>query len=245
MLREGPHQFVITVYHGDSLTTFPGGSPGAPTDWNYSSKAVWQFDVVSPTTPLRVFDPATDAARLAFTRIGDAGRRGLFRVVPSTATGQPALHFELPVDSASGWTAPDYTASLVIKSRVVARRESMTAARDVRIRVRALGPHEVLHVTLMEDDGTSWTAPVTVDSAWADQVIRLDQFTIGHGVLLPEGFPGEWNYWVGPAAGRGGSGDHLRPEHLERLQLSLRREDGVAAKPGNYGVEVEWIALGF
>jgi len=245
MLREGPHQFVITVYHRDSLTTFPGGSPGAPTDWNYSSKAVWQFDVVSPTTPLRLFDPATDAARLAFTRIGDAGRRGLFRVVPSTATGQPALHFELPVDSASGWTAPDYTASLVVKSRVVARRESMTAARDVRIRVRALGPHEVLHVTLMEDDGTSWTAPVTVDSAWADQVIRLDQFTIGRGVLLPEGFPGEWHYWVGPAAGRGGSGDHLRPEHLERLQLSLRREDGVAAKPGSYGVEVEWIALGF
>ena len=165
--------------------------------------------------------------------------------MPSTATGQPALHFELPVDSASGWTAPDYTASLVIKSRVGARRESMTAARDVRIRVRAIGPHEVLHVTLMEDDGTSWTAPVTVDSAWADQVIRLDQFTIGRGVLLPEGFPGEWNYWVGPAAGRGGSGDHLRPEHLERLQLSLRREDGVAAKPGHYGVEVEWIALGF
>src|SRR5258705_6659390 len=44
---------------------------------------------------------------LAFTRIGDAGRRGLFRVVPSTATGQPALHVELPVDSASGWTPPE------------------------------------------------------------------------------------------------------------------------------------------
>jgi hypothetical protein len=63
--------------------------------------------------------------------------------------------------------------------------------------------------------------------------------------LLPEGFPGEWNYWVGPAAGRGGATDRPRLEHVERLQLSLRREDGVAAKPGSYGVEVEWIALGF
>jgi len=97
----------------------------------------------------------------------------------------------------------------------------------------------------MEDDGTSWTAPVTVDSVWADQVIRLDQFTIGRGVLLPEGFPGEWNYWVGPAAGRGDAADRPRLEHVERLQLSLRREDARTVKPGGYGVEVESVTLGF
>jgi hypothetical protein len=67
----------------------------------------------------------------------------------------------------------------------------------------------------------------------------------GRGVLLPQGFPGEWNYWVGPAAGRGGPGDRLRLEHLERLQFSLRREEGVASRPGEYGVEVEWAALHF
>jgi hypothetical protein len=97
----------------------------------------------------------------------------------------------------------------------------------------------------MEDDGTSWTAALPVDSTWSERVIPLAQFTAGRGVLLPEGFPGEWNYWVGPAAGRGGATDRPRLEHVERLQLSLRREDGVAAKPGSYGVEVEWIALGF
>ena len=36
-----------------------------------------------------------------------------------------------------------------------------------------------------------------------------------------------------------------RLEHLERLQLSLRRETGLAVKGGSYGVEVEWIVLGF
>lgn len=50
---------------------------------------------------------------------------------------------------------------------------------------------------------------------------------------------------MGPAAGRGGSGDRPRLERLERLQLSLRREDGVTALPGGYGVEVESITLGF
>ncbi len=97
----------------------------------------------------------------------------------------------------------------------------------------------------MEDDGTSWSARATVDSSWRELSLPLGDFTIGRGVLLPQGFPGEWNYWVGPAEGRGGPGDRLRLEHLERLQLSLRREDGVVVVPGGYGVEVEWVTLEF
>jgi hypothetical protein len=63
--------------------------------------------------------------------------------------------------------------------------------------------------------------------------------------LLPEGFPGEWNYWVGPAAGRGGAGDRPRVDQVERLQLSLRPEEAVAVTAGGYGVEVESIILRF
>jgi hypothetical protein len=64
-------------------------------------------------------------------------------------------------------------------------------------------------------------------------------------VLLPQGFPGEWSYWVTPAEGRGGAGDSPRLARIERIQLSLRREEGVTVTPGSYGVEVEWITLGF
>ena len=243
-LHNGPYQYVITTFRSGSAVTFPAGTPGKPTDWNYNAQAAWRFDVVDARTPLRLFDPGTDAARLTFTRIGDAGRRGLFRVALSPATGQAIFHLELPVDT-SGWSPADYTASLVIKSRILARQETITGAKDLRLRLHGLGARQTLHITLMEDDGTSWTAAVAVDSAWSEQVIPLAQLRAGRGVLLPEGFPGEWNYWVGPADGRGGAADRPRLEHVERLQLSLRREDGVAAKPGSYGVEVEWIALGF
>ena len=243
-LPVGPYEFVITWFRGDSSITFPSGLRGKPTDWDYSGGASWRLSVVGPGTPLRLFDPGTDAGRLAFTRIGDAGRRGLFRLTWSGVTGQPAFHLELPAD-ASGAGPADYTASLVVKDRIAARQETIGGAAAVRVRLRGLGSGQILHITLMEDDGTSWSAALRVDTAWSELVVPLAAFTAARGVLLPEGFPGEWNYWVGPAAGRGGGPDRPRLDHLERLQLSLRREEGRAVTPGGYGVEVEWIVLGF
>ncbi|HVH66907.1 MAG TPA: hypothetical protein VM716_03490 [Gemmatimonadales bacterium] len=245
-LEEGPHEFVITLFRGDSGVTFPAGLHSKATDWDYYGQASWSFDVVGRETPLRLFTPRVDAGRLAFTRIGDAGRRGLFRLGVSSVTGEPVFHFELPVNS-SGWSPPDYTASLVIKDRIKARRETIAGAVDLHLRLRGLGggPRQLLHVTLMEDDGTSWSAAVPVDSVWREQSVPLSAFTVGRGVLLPAGFPGEWNYWVGPAAGRGSATDRPRLDRIERLQLSLRREDAATVTPGRYGVEVESIDLRF
>ncbi len=243
-LREGPHEFVITVFRGGSATTFPEATAQQPWDWNYHGVESWKLDVVNPGIPLLLFSPRSDAARLTFTRIGDAGRRGLFRMGMSPVTGQPVFHLELPVDR-SGWSPADYTASLVIKERIDARRETIGSANAVQLRLRGLGQRQVLHLTLMEDDGTSWSAAAPVDSAWSEPSLPLSVFTAANGVLLPQGFPGEWSYWVPPAAGRGGSGDRPRLDRVERLQLSLRREEGIKASAGSYGVEVEWIALGF
>jgi hypothetical protein len=243
-LQVAPHEFVITLFRGDSAITFPGGLHRKPTDWDYYGKASWTLDVVTPGTPLRLFDPGRDAGRLAFSRIGDAGRRGLFRMLFSEVTDKPVFHFELPVDAREEGPA-DYTASLVIKDRIQARHEAIDDGDEVRVRLRGLGARQVLHLTLMEEDGTSWTVAVPVDSTWSEQALPLAAFRVGRGVLLPEGFPGEWNYWVGPAAGRGGPADRPRLGRLERLQLSLRREDGVTHTPGAYGVEVESIVLRF
>jgi hypothetical protein len=243
-LREGPHDLVMTVFRGETGVTFPDGLRQKPTAWDYYGRASWTLDIVGPRTPLRLFDPASDAELLSFSRIGDAGRLGLFHVGLSGVTGRPVFEVALPVDS-SGWSPPDYTASLAIAGRIRARQEAIAGADAVRLRLRGLGPRQILHITLMEDDGTSWSAAVPVDSTWSEPSLPLAAFAAGGGVLLPQGFPGEWNYWVGPAEGRGDQADRPRLEHLERLQLSLRREDGGVIPPGGYGVEVEWVTLEF
>jgi hypothetical protein len=243
-LREGPHAFVITLFHGDSATTFPSRGHLDPRDWDYMDGDVWTFDAVGEKTALRLFDPASDASLMAFTRIGDAGRRGLFQLTLSPLTGAPVFHFALPVDS-GGWSPDDYTASLVVRDRVRARGPSIAGATVLTVRLRGLGARQLLHVTLVESDGTSWGAAIEADSGWSVGRIPIDSFSVVKSVKLPEGFPGEWNYWVGPAKGRGGKADRPRLERVERLQLSLRRADAGAPAAAGYGVEVESITLGF
>ena len=244
LMVEGPHQFEITALRGNSVTTFPGGLHRKPTDWDYTPGAAWPLDVVALRTPLLLFNPGADIARMAFSRIGDGGRTGLFREPFSGVTGQPVFHLERPVD-ARGWSPDDYTASLVIKDRIAARRESLPQADAVQVRMRGVGAHQIVHVTLVEADGTSWSTAVASDSSWSEHMLPIDSFTQDRSVLLPEGFPGEWNYWVGPAVDRLGKADRLQLDRVERLQLSLRREDSTVVRSGSYGVEVEWVRLAF
>jgi hypothetical protein len=105
----------------------------------------------------------------------------------------------------------------------------------------------MLHLTLVESDGTSWSAAVAADSAWSERTIPLADFKPARSVMLPEGYPGEWNYWLAPPAGRGGPADAIRLPDVERVQLSLRRADAAPAQlaPDAYGVEVESITLVF
>jgi len=243
-LREGPHEYVVSVRQEDSTVTFPEGLHRAPSSWDFQAGEVWRTTIVRPETPLRLFRPAEDAPFLAFSRIGDGWRQGIFRIVTSAATGEPAFHLELPV-GVDGINVEDYTASLVVMDRIAGRAGTVARATGVRVRLRGVGPWQHLWLTLMEKDGTSWSASIKPDTAWTERTIPIADFHVARGVKLPQGFPGTWNYWVDPAEGRGGAGDAIRLSEVERLQLSLRPEEGMRMAGVTYGVEVESVALVF
>jgi hypothetical protein len=241
-LTEGPHEYVVSVRFGDSTTTFPDRIARNPWDWDFHVESFWRTTVVRPEMPLRLLAPAEDASRLAVTRIGYALRQEIFSVVASAVSGEPALRLTLPV-KVRGFSPEDYTTSLVINDLIASRGPEISRLTGLRLKLRGLGARQLLHVTLMERDGTSWSTTFAPDSSWSERTVPLSDFRIARGVKLPLGFPGTWNYWVGPAAGRGGSGDAIRIADVERLQLSLRREEGLSVEPGAYGVEVESVTL--
>jgi hypothetical protein len=234
----GPVDYVITVISRGVATTFPDDRHARPSDWNFDARELWHASVVAPATPVTLFRAGDDAQRLAFSRIGDGWREGIYRVLTSTADGAPIFHFELPRINGRG--PSDYTASLVVRDRIVARGPNVRQASGVRVRLRAARAGDIVHLTLVEPDGAAFSAAVRADTAWSQRTIPLAAFRPSRSVKLPEGFPGEWNYWLDAPSGRGGNGDRIRPEKMERLQLSLRPGSDVPPK-----VEIDWVTLVF
>jgi hypothetical protein len=106
--------------------------------------------------------------------------------------------------------------------------------------LRGAAAGDVVYLTLVERDGSSWSTPVRADTAWTERTIPLSAFRPAKSAMLPEGFPGEWNYWTGAPPSRQGRGDSIRPAEIERVQLSLRPAGTKVPK-----VDVERVSLHF
>jgi hypothetical protein len=58
-------------------------------------------------------------------------------------------------------------------------------------------------------------------------------------------YPGLWDYWRADPTGRGGPGDHVRPQDIERLQLTVTPDSDHSATENARGVAIESIRLAF
>jgi hypothetical protein len=223
-LGEGWFEYAITVKTNDSLITFPSEIKGRPDQWGFTGNKFWEAKIVRPQTPLLLFNPEQDLNKMAFTRIGDAIRFGIFEMKPSDVNGRAVFRLYFPISF--NRTLDDYTMSLTVKERIDSRKEEIKAAKSLRINARGSTGQLAAFITLVESDGTSWSKKIILSKDWKDIIIPVNELSISKGVKLPQGFPQRWNYWIEPATGRGGPGDHVHMDKVERLQISLRPSGG-------------------
>lgn len=163
--------------------------------------------------PFHLFDPESDFDRLSYTRLLGEGRRiKLNNGDYSVQLGSRRLNER----------QRDFTASFEIVSKVEEIGRSIRNASYLQLKARSLEGSGSFIVTLMEADGSSWVHELALTHEWQSFDIPLSDFKAGKGVLLPQAYPGSWSYWVEPAKGRGGEGDSLNLEKLERIQFSIR-----------------------
>jgi hypothetical protein len=220
---EGWIEYNIVVRDGNTVINYPSGINKTPMDWDYNDAGAWKSAVVKEKTPLRLIDPAEDASKLGFTRIGDGIRFGIYKLIPSTQTGEAAFHLELPLSYDKNLS--DYTLSIPLKEKIISRKKDIAVAKTLMLNARGLNQQQQAYITLVENDGTAWTKKIELKPEWSDIKIPLDQLVLSKGVLLPMGYPGEWKYWIDPATGRGSNGDKVKMENVEWIQLSVRQSD--------------------
>lgn len=222
-VTEGWIEYCIVVNDGNTVINYPSGINKTPFDWDYNDAGTWKSAVVREKTPLRLINPAEDAGKLGFTRIGDGIRFGIYKLIPSTQTGEPSFHLELPLSYDKNLS--DYTLSIPLKEKIISRKDDIASAKTLVLNARGVNQQQQAYITLVENDGTAWSRKIELEPEWREIKIPLDQLVLAKGVLLPMGYPGEWKYWIDPATGRGSNGDKVKIENVEWIQLSVRQSD--------------------
>ncbi len=237
-MREGYYDYCITVYQGTGKTTFPSEIKKSPFEWDFYSMEFWSLEILPADNTFPLFIPKHDFHLLSFTRIGDNIRHGIFSIEPAQNSENGAIRLRLPREMDNA--LDDYTASLYIGDRLANIKDPENITSLV-ISVRGLNSGDEAFITLVESDGTSWTSKLKFENEWTDVEISLDNLAPGKGVMLPQGFPGNWNYWLLPPKGRGGDGDKINMTNVEHLQLSIRPASN--QKNIDSGIEISSIGV--
>ncbi len=213
---EGSLEFYVEVTTKGKVQRFENEGLVMPEEKGYYTTRLVKSDA-----PLVLFNPEADYRQLSFTRIGDNIRHGLFKLVDESDK-QKAFSLSLPMTIDS--TLKDYTASLIISERILSRSANHSARGIIGFKAKGSYPGTA-YLSLVEADGTTWMKKLELTDEWKEYRISPDEFTAGPGVKLPQAFPEQWDYWMAPASGRGGIGDKINLDKVERLLLSLRPEN--------------------
>jgi hypothetical protein len=217
-LPPGQYEYAVSAMTGEHTTTFPGSESQQPGEWPFHASHLWSFKLTPSGTALRLLDPKRDYPRLSFVRVGEQYRTPFFHIAPGRSDDESALELGLPE---LGKDTPErYATSLYIGDTIAARKADLPKAKSLAITLRAVaGRRKTVQVTLVEADGAAWSTSVVAEGNWSTQTIPLANLVSTRSIHIPSPYPGLWNYWRDVPAHRGGAGDHIRPDDIERLQL--------------------------
>lgn len=214
-LAPGFYDFVVTT----GGRTYPDNVAGQPGTWPFEARRSWRFSVTPASTPLNIFDPASDLARMAFPRLREDLRSPVFKLLPGETSADGALRLGVPqVDGGPS----SYGTGLYIGDRVRTRGASAAKANRVAVRAKAETGRKALEIVLIEKDGSSWAGKVVTSDRWQTYEVPLDTLTFSRSMLLPTPFPGLWNYWRTGPADR--SSTRIRPDQIERIELRIGKD---------------------
>jgi hypothetical protein len=244
VLAPGLYEYAVSTMTGARATTFPGSLPRQPVDWPFRTDALWSFRVTPPGTPMRLLNPKEDYLRLSFVRPGEQYRMPFFKIAPGESADESALSLALP--DLGKDTPQQYAAALFIGDIVAARKSDAPRANSVEIKLHAVGgARKTILVTLIEQDGSAWSASAVAGSSWSTVRVPLEKFRLSRSIHIPSPYPGLWNYWRESPPRRGLADDRIRVQDVERLQLTVTPNSGDSQGDDARGAAVESIRVTF
>lgn len=247
------HQFVLQREHRYGYTTLLPPGALSPGTWSFGFSITTSSGIVSlapndEVAPRLLVVPDDESVVLFDGTQGDLDRmvytRGeweMQREVFSHLEDSEADGFHISAPSRSADFTSDLTAQLEVKPRIVERRVGVKRADRLRLRIETTGEPMPTLIALVESDGTTWSVRLEVPAGENEIEVPLTALHLDRGVLLPQGYPGDWSYWIEPAQGRGGVKDRVQIDEVEHLQISVRPILGELSEAG--GIVIKRVEL--
>lgn len=229
------------VYHHGKSWDFPSGDTLNPSDWDYAPLPSWEISWHPPGSRVSLLQVRKQAPYLAFSRIGDGIRYPLYKLVADSIQGKPALKLEFPSQLDTHLT--DYTVRVPIGNLCAPRADLDSNEVEVAIRARGRSGAQEGWLTFIDSYGRCWAHLIPLTNQWHWYTFLLSSMKPSRGVNLPEGFPGNWDYWIPMQASLGGAPAKLVVSALQSMELSLRSEAGNEARPEPSMIEISDIDL--
>ncbi len=231
LLNPGLLSYKIVVQSGtNNFVAFPGGHPGNPADWDNYNNEEWETYVVANDNPTELFNAnngrneadgtpfgttyiATSTPNQLALSITSGGRRG-------QSQGAIGFHVYL-TDKLKGRRS-----NLVVFSRLVVKARTQNTA-PVKMKV-----------ALIDDEGSAWSAYVTVPNSFSAIEIPLSSLKKDSYMLWPKSYPGFL-----PVSFKNQNSTSFDISRINMLEV-LTGQDAAADKSINaYNLDIESVML--
>jgi len=233
LLRPGLLEYAISVEIDNSTRTFPADINGLPADWDFPPVKLWELTVVSPDTPIVLFDAKRDRKQIL---LPDRWHHVRYKkdFVPGMTPQSLALRIEVP----SLETPPqDISCRYAFAERIDTRRQDLKNFDTLSVRIRADHPETKCQIALIEYGRYAWGTTLSLTKDFKQIDIPIKNLELLETAVMPRDFPRIFPYWEKH------SDDKLNIEEIEALQISLSARLFPDRSNQPHAIEIETIVL--
>lgn len=215
---------------GAQTITFPGNFVGDPFAWDNFHHETWSVFVASPQTAVELFNAKDDVSKLMFY-LPDYHQQKT-ELIAAEKTGKLAVKLSSAINQTFGW-------QLFVGDRLKNLKSQTTSFTKLMIRAKTDHQPAKIKVALIDADGVSYAAYISVNEQFSDIEIPLNSLRPDSALLLPRPYPSFQPLWF-----KSDSSGALQLNQLDKLEITLGKNASPVKsdQPESFVVESVWLA---
>jgi hypothetical protein len=184
--HSGRLEYCVAVESGDTTLTFPGGIPGNPGRWDFSSSALWILKIVEADEPVVLLDVSRDRNDLVFPHYSKT-----MKYTIEYKNGSNSEEVALcPRVTFSREAEIPFGIQLNVSEHMKAVSNSVEGFQQVKIKARSVKESTcTVGINFLMSDGRSYRSDIELGTNWNEIGVPLAAFRSGSALILPDAYP--------------------------------------------------------